>query len=140
MGLGNPEFQLEFKLVRLCRDIINGDYNNEAEVRSEFTRTIRNYLEDNPKLKGIKINEEVTIIDGRIDARIGKFVIEFESPIKNKKLRTKVSDPYIKKIKTYIQNLKEEGFYSRGIVTNGVELVFVDEDGEIVERGSLCEI
>jgi hypothetical protein len=69
-----------------------------------------------------------------------KFVIEFESPIKNKKLRTKVSDPYIKKIKTYIQNLKEEGFYSRGIVTNGVELVFVDEDGEIVERGSLCEI
>jgi hypothetical protein len=118
---------------------LSGYYNNEAEVRSEFTHILKNYLEDDPKLDGIKLNEDVTIIEGKPDARIGKFIIEFQSPIRRKKIIKEVSDAYIEKTQRYIDSFRKSGFSARAIITNGIELVFLDEEGKVVDRGFLCE-
>jgi hypothetical protein len=134
------QFELETKLKKLCKDILDGYYENESEVRSEFTHLIKNYLNDNPDLLGIKLREDVRIIEGKPDARIGKLIIEFESPItSNKTIRKFVSEKYITKTKVYLKNLKLEGHVTRAIVTNGIEIVFLDEEGDIIERGILCE-
>ena len=75
--------QLEEYLKALCQPIRNGGYKNEAEVRSEFMRNIRNFLDD-PTFRGVNVREEESIIDGRPDARIGSLVIEFETPFDSK--------------------------------------------------------
>jgi hypothetical protein len=75
--------QFEEYLNALCRAIRNGAFKNEAEVRSEFMRNVRNFLDD-PNFKGISVREEESIIEGRPDARIGGLVIEFESPLDSK--------------------------------------------------------
>ena len=131
--------ELEVRLRGLCANILGGFYDNEAEVRSEFTRILRNYLERNPDMSGIKLREDRNIIDGRPDAQIGKFIIEFESPIKRNKIIKKISQEYIEKTKWYLNNLKEMGHTGRAVITNGIEMVFLDEEGEIVDRGFLCE-
>ena len=131
--------QLEEYLKALCQTIRNGACKNEAEVRSEFMRNLRNFLDD-PNFKGINIREEESIIEGRPDARIGSLIIEFEIPFDTKgRIRECVTEEKIAKVKEkYIQEYRQKGRPARAVITNGLEIVFLDEDGNLVERGLIC--
>lgn len=131
--------QLEQYLKVLCQAIRNGAYKNEAEVRSEFMRNVRNFL-DGPDFKGIAIREEEAIVEGRPDARIGRLAIEFETPFDQKgRIREKVTGEKIRKVSAkYLQEFRRQGRPVRSLITNGLELVFLDEDGNLVERGLIC--
>jgi hypothetical protein len=131
--------QLEEYLGALCRTIRDGAYKNEAEVRSEFMRNVRNFL-DSPDFKGVTVREEESIIEGRPDARIGSLVIEFESPFDQKgHIRENVTDAKIQKVtEKYVHEYREMGRPTRAVITNGLEIVFLDEEGNLVERGPIC--
>ena len=131
--------QLDEYLKALCQTIRNGCFKNEAEVRSEFMRNIRNFLDD-PNFKGISIREEESIIEGRPDARIGGLVIEFESPFDLKgRLRDCITNEKINKVRNkYLEECRQKGRPARAIITNGLEIVFLDEEGNLVERGLIC--
>lgn len=123
----------------LCRKIRGGLLRNEAEVRSEFMRVVRTFTES-PEFEGVDIREEERIVRGRPDARIGGLSIEFESPFLRKgELREKVTDNKIEQARGYIMEHRQKGQVVRAIVTNGVEMVFIDEEGNLVERGLLCQ-
>ena len=131
--------KLEEYLAALCKSIRNGLYNNEAEVRSEFMRNVRNFL-DSPEFVGVSIREEEWIIESRPDARIGSLSIEFESPFDAKhKIRDKVTEDKITKVQQkYVKEFRSKGRPVRSIITNGLEMVFLDEDGNLVERSGVC--
>ncbi|HUW48573.1 MAG TPA: hypothetical protein VMW36_07515 [Patescibacteria group bacterium] len=131
--------QLEEYLKALCQAIHNGAYKNEAEVRSEFMRNVRNFL-DVPDFKGVSIREEESIIEGRPDARIGGLLIEFESPFDEKgRIRESVTEEKVRKVQEkYLQECRQRTRPARAMITNGLELVFLDENGNLVERGLVC--
>lgn len=131
--------QLEEYLKALCQAIRNGAYKNEAEVRSEFMRNVRNFL-DAPDFKGVNIREEESIIEGRPDARIGGVLIEFESPFDVKgRIRDSVTEEKVKKVRErYLSESQQKIRPARAVITNGLELVFLDENGNLVERGLIC--
>jgi hypothetical protein len=131
--------QLEEYLKALSQTIRNGGYKNEAEVRSAFMRNVRNFLDD-PNFKGVNIREEESIVDGRPDARIGCLVIEFETPFDSKgHIRECVTEEKITKVReNYVQEYRKKGRPARAMITNGLEIVFLDEEGSIVERGLIC--
>ena len=131
--------RLEEYLRALCRAIRNGTYKNEAEVRSEFMRNVRDFL-DAPDFKGVNVREEESIVEGRPDARIGGLVIEFESPLDEKgRIREKVTEDKVQKVrKNYLKGYRLNGRPVRAMITNGLEMVFLDEDGNLVERESIC--
>jgi len=133
------EIQFEEHLKALCKAIKQGTYHNEAEVRSEFMRNLRNFL-DQPDFKGVSIREEETIVESRPDARIGGISIEFETPFDERnRIRGKVTESKIRKIiQKYVKEFKKVGRPSRVIVTNGLEIVFIDENGNVVDRGTVC--
>ena len=112
--------QLEEYLKALCQAIRNGAFKNESEVRSEFMRTLRNFLDD-PNFKGISIREEESIIEGRPDARIGGLLIEFESPIDSKGgIRENVTPDKIAKVRDkYLVECRQKGRPARALITNG---------------------
>lgn len=131
--------QFEEHLKALCKAIKQGAYHNEAEVRSEFMRNLRNFL-DHPDFKGVSIREEETIVESRPDARIGGLSIEFETPFDERnRIRARVTDGKIRKVgQQYVKEFKKIGRPTRVIVTNGLEIVFIDESGNVVDRGPVC--
>ena len=131
--------QLQDYLTLMCKNIRNGAFKNESEVRSEFMRNVRNFL-DGPDFAGINIREEEWIIEGRPDARIGSLVLEFESPIYSKgNIREKVTEEKITKVQQkYVKEYRLKGRPVRSLITNGIEMVFLDEEGNLVERGTVC--
>lgn len=102
-------------------------------------RNLRNYLEEQ-SLNGVNIREEESLIEGRPDARIGNIIVEFESPFDSKgNLRECVTSEKINKVRNmYLEECKVKGKPVRAIITNGIELVFLDEEGNLVERGLIC--
>jgi hypothetical protein len=131
--------QLEEYLKVLCQAIRNGACKNEAEVRSEFMRNVRNFL-DTPDFKGVNIREEESIIEGRPDARIGGLLVEFESPFEERgRIRESVTEEKISKVREkYLREYRQKTRPARAVITNGLEIVFLDEDGNLVERGMIC--
>jgi hypothetical protein len=130
---------LQDYLGLLCKNIRNGAYSSEAEVRSEFMRNVRNFL-DHDDFKGVAIREEEWVIESRPDARIGRLSIEFESPVlSGGRLRERVTEEKIAKVQQkYVKEFKQIGRPVRSIITNGLEMIFLDEDGNLVERGPIC--
>ena len=130
---------IEECLKILCQGIRNRAYQNEAEVRSEFMRTVRNFL-DHPDFKGVNVREEEAVIEGRPDARIGRLAIEFESPFdESGRVRESVTEEKVQKVREkYLREYRQVGRAVRAVITNGIEVVFLDEEGNLVERGVVC--
>ena len=132
--------RIEFEegLKSLSQSIKRHAFHNEAEVRSEFMRRVRNFL-DQPDFEGISIREEETIVESRPDARIGGMSIEFETPFdEHNRIREKVTEDKIRKvIHKYVAEYRKAGRPNRIIVTNGLEIVFIDEAGNLVDRGPI---
>lgn len=124
-------------LSEVSKKIRLGTLRNEAEVRSEIMKILRTLME-RPEFHGVAIREEEKLINGRPDARIGGLVIEFESPWDAKgHLRETVTAKKIDQATGYMQTFQAKGQTVRGVVTNGVELVLIDEDLHIADRGPL---
>ena len=80
------------------------------------------------------------LLPPRPDARIGSLVLEFESPIYGKgNIREKVTEEKIVKVQQkYVKEYRLKGRPVRSLITNGIEMVFLDEEGNLVERGTVC--
>lgn len=102
-------------------------------------RNVRNFL-DNPDFKGVSIREEESIVEGRPDARIGSLLIEFESPFDDKgRIRDNVTEEKVSKVREkYLQEFRHKTRPARAVITNGLEIVFLDENGNLVDRGLIC--
>ena len=102
-------------------------------------RALRTVM-DRPEFDGVVIREEERLISGRPDARIGGLVIEFETPRDSKgRLRELVTAGKIDQTVGYMQTFLDRGQAVRGLVTNGVEIVLIDEDLHVADRGLLCQ-
>lgn len=132
----NLEDSLEDISMKVRKEILR----NEPELHSEFMGILRRFLEENEEFRGIEIREEEKIVQGRPDARIGALLLEFESPFDQKgQIREEVTNTKVWKVEnTYIPEAqKKYRGLVRAIVTNGVEMVFIDESKEIVYRRDL---
>ena len=114
-------------------------YTTEEELRRDFINAVEFFLIENNVTPVIEMERK--IIRGRPDARIGAVVFELENPIDNRgRIKNLLSDSKIEQLRGYISEMRiAEGQPVVGVATNGIEVVLVDEHGEIRDRGDLFE-
>lgn len=104
---------------------LGNEIKSERELQSQFLDyVIVPYLKERIGLLAhyVPITEERTILRGRYDVRIGSLLIEFEPVMKG------ITKGIIQ-AKQYISEFRERGDSVRCFVTDGVDAVFVDENG-----------
>lgn len=117
----------------------NRFYLAEEELRRDFVNAVEDLLRN----YGITpvIEMERKIIRGRPDARIGAVAFEFERPVDERgRIRERVSDSKIEQLQGYLSEIHvKESKLARGVATNGVEIVLLDEGGAVVNRGDIVQ-
>lgn len=114
-------------------------YVAEEELRRDFINAVEGLL---GKYGITPVTEmERKIIRGRPDARIGAVAFELERPIDERgRMRGKVSGSKIEQLQGYLSEIRvKEGKLARGVATNGIEIVLLDEEGNIIDRGGVVE-
>jgi len=121
--------------TRRLTDIIGRIDQGTIVTESELERNFLNTIETELKARGLTpvIEQQRKIIRGRSDARIGGLVFEFKKPMRPlKELLTRK-----KQIDDYIEQYRKKNLLLRGILTDGKNIIFVDEEKEIIEKGKL---
>lgn len=116
-------------------DIIGRIDQGAIVTESELERNFLNIIEKELKARGLSpvIEQQRKIIRGRSDARIGGLVFEFKKPIRPlPELLAKK-----KQLDSYIEQYKQKNLLLRGILTDGKNVIFVDEEKRIIEQGKL---
>jgi SAM-dependent methyltransferase len=104
---------------------------NEEDLKNEFFDRIKKFIEEfTTKLKP-QIKYEENVIYGKSDARINQLVFEFKSPFtlqsesEKRKSQNQVKEKYVK-------GYKERGIRCRYVITDGVWIGFLDENGRFL--------
>jgi len=123
------------EFTKRITDIIGRIDQGAIVTESELERNFLNIIEEELKEHGISpiIEQQRKIFRGRSDARIGGLVFEFKKPMQlMQELLAKK-----KQIDDYIEQYRQKNLLLRGILTDGKNIIFVDEEKQIIEQGKL---
>ncbi len=101
----------------------------EATLRHEFVQYLREFVGSvtghDPLLK---LEEQVPLLRGRSDARLGCIVCEIKTP-------DVPLDIAVEQCNRYLEGYRRQGVVARGVAYNGTELALISEFGAEVWRG-----
>ncbi len=103
----------------------------ERELERAFLNAVEGHL--NSLNLSPTIEQQRKVVRGRSDARIGGLVFEFKRPIRS--LQSLLGSKG--QVDDYIDQYRRNNTLLRGILTDGVSIVFVDEGKRLVEKGKL---
>jgi SAM-dependent methyltransferase len=112
-----------------------GHYGSEEEFRLDIVVVIKSILER----LGVdaSVDAERRIIRGRPDARVGALLFELERPPLQE---ADVDQKKVSQLQGYINDTwRKDRVKSRGIATNGVHIVLLDESAAVVDRGDIVD-
>ena len=117
------------------RDLIGkieqGVIVTERELERAFLNAVEGYL--NSLNLSPTIEQQRKVVRGRSDARIGGLVFEFKRPIRSLQALLVAKG----QVDDYIDQYRRNNTLLRGVLTDGVNIVFVDEGKRLVEKGKL---
>ena len=119
------------KITDIIGKIDQGVIVTERELERSFLNAVEGHLKSlnlSPT-----IEQQRKVVRGRSDARIGGLVFEFKRP--NRPIQDLLTA--MKQVKGYIDQYMKKDVLLRGILTDGVNIAFVDEDKRLLEKGSL---
>jgi methylase of polypeptide subunit release factors len=137
MSTVSPSFKDHMHVIRT--KAYDRFYATEEELRRDFVNAVEALLQRHEITPVIEM--ERRIIRGRPDARIGAVAFELESPIDSRgRIKENLSESKVGQLQGYLSEIRlKENILSRGVATNGMEIVLLDEEGYIVDRGDIVE-
>jgi len=107
-----------------------------VSTEGELERYFLNLVEEELRGRGLLpvVEQQRKIVHGRSDARIGGLVFEFKKPLKEP---LKYLLDRLRQIQDYIDEYKARNLLLRGVLTDGTNIVFVDEYKQVVEQGKV---
>jgi len=103
------------------------------DLKDEFFSRIKKFIEELPSKLKPQIKYEENIIYGRSDARINRLVFEFKSPftLESEREKKRSCDQVKEK---YVKGYIEKGIRCRYVITDGVWITFLDENGRFLTK------